>query len=303
LLLITGGSQYAAGTLLSIIAFYALIFLFMTFRLFGPSTLGIAVVTMLMPSSTFWGSGLTKETAAVGGLCLGLGALAHWYRRMIKAIWALPLGLMGFFIVYVFKPYILVAVIAALALSSVKKGQSGYRLILGVVSAVVLLITITTLVPEYAPETMVEQIGGYQQVYPEIQAGSNFEYSQSGDTSFVGQLRNVPLAFVSSFFRPFIFEAHNFAAALGALETTVFLFLFVKILLRDSFKQIWRRITGDQLLLFSLGFAIILGIAVGLSAPNLGTLSRYRMPMMPFWGLLLVSLAYRPKLTQRRRVA
>jgi hypothetical protein len=38
-------------------------------------------------------------------------------------------------------------------------------------------------------------------------------------------------------------------------------------------------------------FVVGLGIGVGLTTTNLGTLSRYRMPLVPFFGLLLMALA------------
>lgn len=304
ILIVGGGSVYAAGTVISVVSFYSLVLLYLTFRQYLPPNKWIAALTLYMPSSTFWGSGLTKETAAVAGMCLGLSALVFWKKEKLSGLTALPLTLSGFFVVYVFKPYILVAIIAALGVAIFNNGRiSGLRLFSGLITTVLLMVGATTLMPEYAPDRVIQQVGGYQQQYPQIQAGSNFEYAQSGDTSLSGQLKNVPLALVSSFFRPFIFEVHNFAAALGALETTVFLLLFLKIVFRDSLKRIWRKVTADQLLLFSLVFTIILGVAVGLSAPNLGTLSRYRMPMIPFWGLILVSLARPSTIPQLKRVS
>lgn len=51
-----------------------------------------------------------------------------------------------------------------------------------------------------------------------------------------------------------------------------------------------RRVTANPALMFSIVFVLVLGLGTGLSTANLGTLSRYRAPMMPFFLLLLLVL-------------
>jgi hypothetical protein len=60
---------------------------------------------------------------------------------------------------------------------------------------------------------------------------------------------------------------------------------------------------NNPVLLFCAVFIVLFGVAVGLAAPNLGTLSRYRVPMMPMYGFLLLSLAAKAKkVKQDRRI-
>jgi hypothetical protein len=46
----------------------------------------------------------------------------------------------------------------------------------------------------------------------------------------------------------------------------------------------------DPFLVFCVVFVIAFGIAVGLTSTNLGTLSRYRSPLLPFFVVLLLVL-------------
>ena len=46
----------------------------------------------------------------------------------------------------------------------------------------------------------------------------------------------------------------------------------------------------DPFLVFCTVFVIAFGIAVGLTSTNLGTLSRYRSPILPFFAVLLLVL-------------
>ena len=49
--------------------------------------------------------------------------------------------------------------------------------------------------------------------------------------------------------------------------------------------------TKTPFLVFCLVFVITFGLAVGLASTNLGTLSRYRAPLLPFFAVLLLVLS------------
>jgi hypothetical protein len=53
---------------------------------------------------------------------------------------------------------------------------------------------------------------------------------------------------------------------------------------------------ANPLLVFAFMFVLGLGVAVGLTSTNLGTLSRYRVPLVPFFAsLLVVLMGQRPR--------
>lgn len=102
-----------------------------------------------------------------------------------------------------------------------------------------------------------------------------------------------PLALFTSLFRPLAFEARNFLMAINAIETTLLIAYAIRFLLRESLAKAAARIRNSPLLMFCLTFVVSLGIAVGLATTNLGTLSRYRMPLVPFFATLLLVISAR----------
>jgi hypothetical protein len=109
-------------------------------------------------------------------------------------------------------------------------------------------------------------------------------------TTLVGRFAYAPAALVTSLFRPVLFEVHNMPSLVNAVETTVLTLLFARVLFTRSLGKVRREIADNPLLVFCLVFVIAFGIAVGLASANLGTLSRYRSPLLPFFVVLLLVL-------------
>src|SRR5690606_5751091 len=89
---------------------------------------------------------------------------------------------------------------------------------------------------------------------------------------------NAPLALFSGLFRPMLWEAGNAPAWLAAIENTLLLILSVASLwrLRAAIASPYR------LLIFgAVAYVVILCVFLTISAPNLGTLSRYRVGYLP----------------------
>ncbi|HBQ11129.1 MAG TPA: hypothetical protein DEF51_08110 [Myxococcales bacterium] len=100
-----------------------------------------------------------------------------------------------------------------------------------------------------------------------------------------------PLALATSLFRPLIFEVRNAPMLLNAVESTVLTYLFVATVLRRSWDAVWREVRSSPALMFSLTFVLVFGVAVGLASTNMGTLSRYRIPLVPLFGAFVLVLS------------
>jgi hypothetical protein len=77
----------------------------------------------------------------------------------------------------------------------------------------------------------------------------------------------------------------------NALETTAILGLAIMAVYRNGLRGLLRRVSHAPLLMFCAVFVFGLALGVGLATTNLGTLSRYRVPFMPFFAILLLELA------------
>src|SRR5690606_34796627 len=140
------------------------------------------------------------------------------------------------------------------------------------------MIGLGQIFPQYSLDSLAEETANLQYQGERIQGGSSYSMGDGSTTSLAGQLAFAPLAVSASLFRPFIFEAHNAVAAINALETTVVLFLWVRILWILGARGAWRALRASPPLMFCVVFVLLFGLGVGLATTNLGTLSRYRVP-------------------------
>jgi hypothetical protein len=105
-----------------------------------------------------------------------------------------------------------------------------------------------------------------------------------------GQLQFAPAAVFTSLFRPLIFEVNNPQSLLNALETTALLLTTGWLVLRKRPSWMLGTVMSNPTLAFSVAFTLPLALGVGLISNNLGTLSRYRCPLVPFFVLVMVML-------------
>jgi hypothetical protein len=194
------------------------------------------------------------------------------------------------------KPYILFPLVLAGGswyywARSLKRGRVQVRPAHFMVAAVLGVGGIVVLgqyFPEYALDNFTARTSELQGLGR--YGGSAFTLGSEAPTTLLGQFAYAPAALLTSLFRPLLFEVHNLPALVSALEMMVLTILFVRILFTRNLGKVRRQIADNPLLVFCVVFVIAFGIAVGLASSNMGTLSRYRSPLLPFFVVLLLVL-------------
>ena len=105
------------------------------------------------------------------------------------------------------------------------------------------------------------------------------------DGSWQSMVKLAPQAINISLFRPYFWEVGNPLMFLSAMEGLLLLILTLYLIGKVRWK-IFRYLQKPDIL-FCFIFAIIFAFAVGVSTFNFGTLSRYKIPMMPYFLLTL----------------
>jgi hypothetical protein len=123
-------------------------------------------------------------------------------------------------------------------------------------------------------------------------AGSTYALGDL-DGSFLGMVRLAPQAINVALFRPYIWEIRNPLMLMSALESLIFLFVTVYVVFR--FARAPRISVLNPDVIFCLVFSIVFAFGVGISTYNFGTLSRYKIPLLPFYALALVLLVNQSK--------
>ncbi|MBL8678064.1 MAG: hypothetical protein JNK05_02815 [Myxococcales bacterium] len=255
----------------------------------------VAIAMLLIPSVIFWSSGVVKESFAV----TGLGILMLWIARATsRSLVTSPhLLVLGALPVYLFKPYLLfpftLAAGAWIALTRLKSSNAAVKpvYLLGASAAVVgLVAALSVAFPEFSPAKLGESTSQMQQYGAEAGGGSAYTLGNAQTQSLSGQLAFAPIALVTVLVRPFVFEVRNFSMLIASGEATLMLVLLIQLFRKNSLREVFRAVLRSPPLAFCMVFTLIAGMAIGLATSNFGTLSRYRIPMMPYYAMLVLVL-------------
>jgi hypothetical protein len=294
-----GPSKYAAGIAFAMLSLCGKIAMYRVFRANVDSDFRwlVAIATLFLPSFVFWSSGLIKEAVAIAGFGWVVFGIHLWIEEG-RAVPGWLLMVAGAIPILLLKPYILFPLVLAGGswyywARSLKRGRVRIRPTYVAIAGVLGVGGIALLgqyFPEYAPDTFSGRTYALQQIGRGMRGGSNYALSGEIPTTFAGQILYAPAALLTSLFRPAIFEVRNLLMLASAVETTVLTVLFVRILFTRNLSSVRRQIMDEPFLVFCAVFVIAFGIAVGLTSTNLGTLSRYRSPILPFFAVLLLVL-------------
>jgi hypothetical protein len=309
------GSLYGACMLIGVFSFLSKFIMYRGLCATLPSRYHMRALwaSTMMPSVVFWSSGLLKEPIAMIGLgpaVWGMAQLIQGPRRAVGLV-ALVLGSLPIALI---KPYILFPFLLCSGVwfywhrSLSSKGkvailkQPLYILLAGVLS-VGGVQALSVIFPEFGVENLADEAAGLQEMGQRIEGGSHYRIAVAPSRSLVGQLLIAPIGLSFALFRPLPFDVRNPVILLSALEMMGIMWLWWRIARMRSWRQTLKIIYSSPILVFCIAFCVIFGAAVGVSSTNIGTLSRYRVPMMPFYllALLVLSLPHGAKTIPARR--
>lgn len=95
-----------------------------------------------------------------------------------------------------------------------------------------------------------------------------------------------PIAILTGVFRPFLWESLSPTLFLNGLESTLFLYLFLKRVV-FQWRSFRKEVFSSWLLLFSLVFVFLFGFITGLTSVIFGVLVRLRAPLLIFFVICL----------------
>jgi TM2 domain-containing membrane protein YozV len=315
-------SLYGACLSVAVIAFLGKLVLYRVFRELLPEMVRarILIAVLAMPSAVFWSAGIQKEAfvvASMGPLWLGVHRILHG-RPVRGAIFAL----IGVLPIALLKPYTLFALAIAAGVwvgldrLRVRQGGTGavrvrpVYLIVGAALAFGGVIVLGRVFPHYSTEKLAEDLAHHQHVGAMLtatmdSAGGGASYYSMGNesSSLQEQIAFAPLAAATALFRPLPFEANNGLAFVASLETFALTSVVCHLLARVGPRRAFAALMSSPVLCASLVFAVLFGMGVGLATTNFGSLSRYRMPLIPFYATLVLVLGARPRTRARARAS
>jgi len=305
--LFTFSSYSATAVLFSIISFIGSWLMFITFYKIAPELhRWEAISCFFIPSVIIWGSGILKDTITLSALGVALYCLFKLIiERKVSLVYMAGM-LLSVWIIFSIKKYILLCLAPVLMIWI-------FTRILSRINSLVLksLIALITIVPAlFLSYLLVSKIGEDDQRYSinklaktaQITAydirygwgartgeGSGYTLGEL-DGTWQSMLRLAPAAVTVSLFRPYLWEVKNPLMVLSALESLAFLLLTLYVLYKSGLKILFYLQKPEVIL--CLGFAVMFAFAVGVSTFNFGSLSRYKIPLLPFYAMGLGFIHY-----------
>ena len=260
----------------------------------------IALGSLFIPSLFFWGSGILKDTvvlAALGFATLFIDKIFIQRKRSFLNFFFL---LFFLFVIFQVRKFILQAFIPTALL------WAYFKYLLSIRSVVLRFFSFPIIIflvsygtywviarvgegdDKYAVDKLVQtaKITAYDiGFYTGRDAGSRYSLGEL-DGTFLGMLQKSPSAINVTLFRPYLWEVNNPLMLLSAFESLFLTLLVVYVLFKRGGTVLATFQNPD--VIFLLTFSISMAFAVGITSYNFGTLSRYKISLLPFFVVAMI---------------
>jgi len=262
----------------------------------------VALCILFMPTLLLYSTSIFKET-----LCLSFIGFAFFNFQQIVNSKNTALNsfflLLNLYLIFVVKSYVLFAFLLAILLvlffqfvgvmfrHSLITRSFIFLFIAG------LLLMIYNKLDFFDPYAMkfVDTSNFYQQYYNnDFGETSSFEIGEI-ETTLKGLLGKMPIGIYTTYFRPHLWEVKKPIVLFSALESFLILAFAVWAFFKNG-RYLFALIREDFFARLAMYYAIVLGIIIGLTTFNFGTLIRYKVPVVPFaWLFVFLLFYYKPK--------
>lgn len=268
-----------------------------------------AIAILFIPSVTFWGSGILKDSITLSAACLYVYAF-YWFaiQKKYKVVFVFHIFLSTFLLLSI-KPYIFFALMPGSILwfvaTKVANIKNGFiKILIGplvlVVGGSLIFYVITNLsssLGKYAIDKVFDTAQNAQQdLKRSYYMGNTFDVGDY-DASLSGLLSVSHKAIFAALFRPTFLDVRNIIMAISALENTFLLGFCIFLLIKLKVYKFFLLVRSHPLALFSMIFALFFALSVGVSISNFGTLVRLKIPCIPFFisSLFIINHLMREK--------
>lgn len=300
--LFTFSSYSSTAVLFAVIAFTGAWMFFLTFYRKYPEIHGwIAFAVLFVPTVVFWGSGIFKDSITLSALGVATYTFHRiFFERRSGLMMIVPLVL-SFWVIFSIKKYILLCFLPALLLWWMVTYLSRIssvmlRWILAPITFILALFLgfyAVLKVGEDDPRYQVSQLAETARMTAyDIRFGWGARTGEGSgytlgelDGSWQSMAVLAPQAINTSLFRPYLWEASNPLMLFSALEASAMMLLTLYLFWRVR-THLFSYLQRPDVI-FCLVFALVFAFAVGVSTFNFGTLSRYKIPLMPYFLLAL----------------
>lgn len=264
----------------------------------------LAVFVLFLPSVAFWASGMSKDMiafVAIMNIIYNLYNILTSKQAVNMKSW---LFLLIFSVIlYNIRPFILYAMLLPLTLMYLTGlmnrirtfvmlrfliKASLYAGVVGIFVYILFYVSLENLLissDSFANAVIIQQDFERNTAIYGDQEGKRYSLGEVEYTP-AGMLKVVPASIIAGIYRPFMWEALRPSLIFNGLESVLLVVLTIWFFLVKPGIRI-KAIQSNELLVFSVGFILIIAFMAGFTSILFGVLVRIRIPLLPFFGLLL----------------
>ena len=312
--LFTGHTYSSTAIIFSLFSFLGSWYFFITIRnvLFTAKNELLFLSIFCFPSVIIWGSGLMKDTLALGGLLILFSIVINWLENKRTSLFRVLIFVIIFWMIAVLRMYIVLIFVPIVCIWIFLKFQEQIKSFFLKASLVPVLFAFTVVAAFLLADNITESSSRYSlSAIPKWSAitandlgywtgknaGSGYSLGYRQETWGNMFSKFLPAVNVT-LFRPYPWEVSSFLMLLASLESmiTLFLAIFIVLFRRKYILSVF----SQPILISCLGFILIFAFAVGVSSYNFGSLVRYKIPVFPFLGMIFVYLISGTRGTEAR---
>lgn len=263
---------------------------------------------LMLPSILFWGSGIGKDAimfAAILNFVYCFYNLVIYKRNIFKNIISLIITV---YLISLIRSYILFTMGPSLILMTGIYYRNLFRnpavrflalpvfLAVGIAGSVFFIKSVGNSASSYSLDSLQKTAEGFHSWHTTLgktEGGSFYSLGNDVDYTLAGIIKKAPLALVIALFGPFVWQIRNPVMLMSGTESIIFLFFFIKIFFNVRIYKAYNILFSDHVIMLCLLFVIALGIAIGMTSFNYGALVRYRIPILPFFVMLISITKYK----------
>jgi hypothetical protein len=255
------------------------------------------------PALWFWATGVMKDPLCIGGLGIVFYLFFGETKNKNKRGFLFILSILAVFLLIKIKGYIFYVFIVAFFISylfscieNLAVKEKKYWLL---PASIFLFVAVIGIIFFYISSIL--QTGLFAKMASRILYMTKVQLSIGGDAVYnigklnVGNSINVLQYLLASLnvalFRPYLWEVKKPIILISGLEALLTLLMTTYMLFKIKFNllEFFKR---GQLVLFMFFFVIIFAVVVGSISFNFGALSRYKMPLLPFFFALFFIMVF-----------
>lgn len=309
--LLNGTTYMPIAFLFSALCYTGVWAMYVTFvKIFPNNYKQLAVAFLFIPTMLVWSSAVFKDTLCIAGLGWMVYATFRLFVDKDFSFKNIALLVVGFYVVAVIKIYILIAFLPALTLwllmtYSSRIPNRTIRYFFNVVFIATVVIGFYAFSYQFEKELNRYSLSKVAETsavtrnwisYTSGLGGSAYDLGYFEPTIW-GMLTKFPAAVTVTLFRPFPWEADKLIVFFTSIESILFFFGTIYLLLKKGVVRVFKRIFSNPTLTFFLLYSLIFAFAVGISSYNFGALSRYKIPCLPFYASVILVCLFEKKVS------